>query len=289
MEIPSVREAIDLHVHSAPCLFPRIGDDFEIAVKAREAGMQAIVLKSNFESTVGRAYHTMKRVEGIRVFGGLVLNHAAGGINPYAVQMTLRLGGRLIWMPTLDAEFHAKVYGGTGKFFQKTMAVETGAQGINALKDGKLIPEAIEVLEFVKQYDAILATGHLSKEEIRALVEYARVKIGGVKIVITHPEWPAPNLDVQFLEEMTKLGAFVEYVASSIGALNYYAPPEKTKDAIYRLGPESVILSSDCGVIFYPFPSEFLRVFAACLHEVGVELDALRQMMVENPKKLLGL
>ena len=133
MEWPSVRDTVDLHIHSGPCLFPRIGDDYEIAMKAREAGMQAIALKSPFESTVGRAYHTMKRVGGIKIFGGLVLNHWAGGINPYAVETTLRLGGRLIWMPTFDAEYHAKVFGGTGKYYQKTMAIESRSKGINIL------------------------------------------------------------------------------------------------------------------------------------------------------------
>jgi hypothetical protein len=283
-----VKDAFDLHVHSAPCLFPRIADDIEMATEAKRLGMSAIALKSPFESSVGRAYHTSKQV-GFPVYGGLILNQWTGGINPSAVFKTLKLGGRLIWMPTFDAAYHAKVYGGTGKYQQRSMRVDSLAKlGISITKDGELIEEAKMVVELVKEHDAILGTGHVSGEEIRALVEYG-VKIGGAKIVITHPEWPAPGVDIGFLQEMVKMGAMAELCASSIGPLTYFLPPTKAKEWIEALGPEHIILSSDCGVAFYPMPMEYLRVFAACLFESGVSEGDLRRMMVENQKKLLGI
>lgn len=288
-DIVNLKGAVDLHIHSAPCLFPRIADDIEMALEAERQGMRAIALKSPFESTVGRAYHTSKQVPGIHVFGGLVLNNWTGGINPSAVSKTLKMGGKLVWMPTFDAEFHAKIFGGTGKYKEKSMRVDSLAgKGISIIRDGELINEARDVVELIKEYDAILGTGHISDVEIRALVEYG-ASVEGVKIVITHPNWPAPGVGIDFLQEMAKLGAVAEFCASAIGPLTYYLPPTKAKEYIDILGAENIILSSDCGVAFYPMPMEFLRVFASCLYESGTSVEDLHIMMRENPIRLLGI
>jgi len=288
-EIVNLKGTIDLHIHSAPCLFPRIADDVEMALEAKRLGMLAIALKSPFESTVGRAYHTKKQVPGIDVYGGLVLNNWTGGINPSAVFKTLKMGGKLIWLPTFDAEYHAKVYGGTGKYREKSMRVESLAgKGITIIRDGELTKEAKDVVELVKEFNAILGTGHVSGDEIRELVKYG-ASVGGVKMVITHPEWPAPGVSIDFLKEMIKYGVVAEFCASSIGPLTYFLPPTKAEEYIHILGVENIILSSDCGVAFYPMPMEFLRVFASCLYESGVSVEELNRMMIHNPKKLLSI
>ncbi|HZT18671.1 MAG TPA: DUF6282 family protein, partial [Dongiaceae bacterium] len=89
-----VAGAIDMHCHPFPDLFPRLADDIDIAVAARDAGMKALMLKCHHESTVSRAYLVQRMVPGIRVFGGVVLNSYVGGINPAAVEAALRLGGK---------------------------------------------------------------------------------------------------------------------------------------------------------------------------------------------------
>ena len=288
-DVVTLKGAIDLHIHSAPCVFPRVADDIGMALEAKRLEMRAIALKGSFESTVGRAYHVRKQVPGIDVYGGLVLNSWTGGINPSAVSTTLRMGGRLIWMPTFDAEYHAKVYGGTGKFKEKSMKVETLAgKGISIIREGELTKEAKDVVNLVKEHHAILGTGHVSGEEIRELVQYGS-SIGGVKIVITHPDWPAPGVSIDFLKEIVKLGAVVEFCAVSMGPLSYYLPPAKAKEYIDTLGAGNIILSSDCGVAFYPMPMDFLRMFASCLYESGVSPEELNEMMIQNPKKLLDI
>ena len=47
--------AIDMHFHPAPCLFPRLATDREIAVAADAVGMGGLLLKCHHESTVSRA------------------------------------------------------------------------------------------------------------------------------------------------------------------------------------------------------------------------------------------
>src|SRR6266540_2721738 len=177
--------AIDLHCHPYPDLFPRVADDIEIVIAARDAGMQAIVMKCHHESTVSRAYLVGRMVPGIRVFGGIVLNSYVGYINPAAVEAALRLGGREVWMPTIDAGYHGQVHGGVGGYDAQKGG--RGGEGVWVTdNEGKLKPEVCEVLELVAQHNAILGTCHLSPKEIVALVSEAG-KLGVEKVVVTHP------------------------------------------------------------------------------------------------------
>jgi len=89
MALADISGAFDLHIHSAPCLFPRIGDDLDLARHAAEANLSGILLKSHFESTVGRAALVRKVMPAVGVFGGLVLNGFTGGLNPLAVENAL--------------------------------------------------------------------------------------------------------------------------------------------------------------------------------------------------------
>ena len=56
-----------------------------------------------------------------------------------------------------------------------------------------------------------------------------------------------------------------------------------------EVGPQHVILSSDSGQAFNPEPPETLRTYVQCLHEKGVDEDAIRQMCIANPERFLGI
>ena len=111
-----VTGAVDLHCHPAPDLFPRLADDIEVAEHARGMGLRAVMIKCHYEPSPSRAAHAERIVPGIRVFGGIVLNHAVGGVNPAAAEAALQMGAREVWMPTVDARFHAEMHGGTGSY-----------------------------------------------------------------------------------------------------------------------------------------------------------------------------
>src|SRR5256886_11827872 len=98
---------IDIHVHSDPDSVPRSIDAIDLARLAKSRGMRGLVLKNHYESTASLAYIVRKEVPGIEVFGGIDLNRAVGGLNTAAIErMVLITGGwgRVIWMPTFDAE-----------------------------------------------------------------------------------------------------------------------------------------------------------------------------------------
>lgn len=291
MEIIDLREVFDLHLHSSPSLFQRIGDDVEMARRGREAGMSGIMLKSHWESTIGRAYHTMKQVPGIYVFGGITLNHHVGGINPSTVDAAVRSGAKEIWMPTYHSIAHADLYG-FGKYAHmdsKTYS-DSELKPITILNDKEQVNEnTLKVLEIVKKADIILATSHLSAKEALKLIERAR-DINLKKVVVTHAFFNPPGMDINDVKKAVELGGFIEFCAGAVTSpIPDYGHLEDFVEAIQTIGPEHVIISSDAGQARKPWFTECIRVFAQSLYQKGISLKSLRLMMIENQRYLLNL
>ena len=193
------------------------------------------MLKCHHESTVSRAYLVQRMVPGIRVFGGVVLNSYVGGINPAAVEAALRLGGKEVWMPTVDAGYHAQVHGGTGGY-----DAQQGGRWRRQRASGLPTPTVGSSpgqgrARLVAEHQAILGTCHLSPAEIVALVREAR-DVGVEKIVVTHPFFRVPNLDLDTVEEVARLGAMPEFGYCTISPAWQYAAPEKIVAAVRRVG-----------------------------------------------------
>ena len=282
-----VEGAVDLHCHPFPDLFPRLADDLDIAIAARDAGMKALMLKCHHESTVSRAYLIQRVVPGIHVFGGVVLNSYVGGINPAAVEAALRLGGKEVWMPTIDAGYHAEKHGGTGGYDAQQGG--RGGEGIWVLdREDKLKPEVVEVLELVAQHDAILGTCHLSPREIVALVRAAQ-DLGIQKVVVTHPFFKVPSLDLSTLEEIVRLGGMPEFGYCTISPAWQRASADKVVQAIKLVGASRCMLVSDTGQRHNPLPSEALRIFAQTLFERGIAEEDIHTMIRHNPNDLLDV
>ncbi len=101
LDLDLLRGGIDIHVHQAPSLFHR-HYFVDVVRDAQEKGLRAVVLKSHHMMTTDRASWAMEKVEGIDVFGSIVLNLVHGGLNPFAVDHALRMGAKVVWMPTID-------------------------------------------------------------------------------------------------------------------------------------------------------------------------------------------
>jgi len=267
---------IDLHIHSAPDVVPRFADDVETARAAAAAGLRAIMIKSHVTLTADRASLAEKAVPGIRVLGGLALNEAVGGINPRAVEVALRMGAKQIWLPTFDAANHRRHHGEPGG-----LSVWT--------EDGRIRPALCEILDLVREGDAILGTGHLSAEETLAVVALARER-GVRKILVTHPEAPFIRLSPEAQEALRREGVFFErcFVFSTMAT---GAPVSVAEIAaqIRRVGIESTVLSTDLGQAGNPSPPAGLRSYLADLLGEGFTWGDLRIMAGENPSGLLGL
>jgi hypothetical protein len=285
-----MRGAVDVHVHSEPDLFPRIADDAGVARHARAMGLRAISLKCHSERTTSRAYLTSQLVPGIQIVGGIVLNRAVGGINPAAVESALRFGARHVWMPTVDAANHARTFGSTGAYDKQSSTVaksdDTGIEVFDA--DRKPIDGLHDVLDLIVEHRAILSTCHLSIREIELLVALARQR-GVEKIMITHPFFKVPSLDLDTLKRLVDQGAYAEFGYCTVSAMWGHAPLTKVVEAIRAVGPERSILMSDAGQRHNPMPAEALRVFAQSVHESGISESDVGRMIRDNPLDLLEL
>jgi len=280
--------AVDVHVHSHPSLFPRIADDRDIVRAAAQAGFGGMMIKEHHESTASRAYFLGREFPGFRVFGGVTLNRHVGGINPAAVEAALRLGAKQVWMPSYMSRYHIQVHGMAGYDVQETGGrAEAKEKGISPVDENDLLTDAAaEVLALIAEHDAILGTSHCSPAEIRVLVHAAR-DLGVNKILITHPFFKVPNLDLAALEELTGLGAVAEFAYSTVSPMWGYAGMEQVAHAVRTLGAAHCVIMSDAGQRHNPLPHESLRVFAQGLYEKGVPAADLRVMTVDNPRRLL--
>ena len=293
MAIISVQGFYDLHIHSAPAPFRRIGDSVDLAQSCAAGGLAGIVIKSHFESTVSKAYHARREVPNIQVFSGIALNRGVGGINPGAVELALHQGAKIVWLPTFDAENHARIFGGTGTYGFHSMSLSfKGASRprgrFTVLQDGRLTDDAKEVIDLVRDYDVILATGHISREEILAVVDYALSRKLR-KLLITHPEFTVPNLDLKTMVELAQQGVFMEFCGIDCFPIPQTVSTDRLKEMIEAVTPARAVLSSDSGQPFSPKPPETLRVFAQCLHEKGITEEDIKQMAIKNPELLLGV
>jgi hypothetical protein len=284
---------VDLHVHTAPCIFPRLGDDIQVATGMRDAGVRAFAMKSHHESTVGRAYLTRHAVSGIDVIGGVTLNWPVGGMNPAAVEVALMTGGRMVWGPSGHSQYHGHITGEIGKWGVPGMELPTrGNEGVTALDEqGRLTEDAQAILDLVTERDALFATSHLGPDEIRAVLQYARTR--GTRVLVNHVIY-MPRCDEDFIQEIVSLGGYIEFISALILPTGSHFDLDYTfarLAAIMRkVGFDNCVISSDAGGVFMGlWPHEQLRMFGQGLIGAGISEDDVRKMMSTNPASLVRL
>lgn len=288
-DIQLLKGAIDIHTHTSPDLFDRIMDHVESAKAAKEAGMRAVVMKAHYGFTPDRIHFVKQLVDGIEIYGGVTLNNAVGGINPYAVEAAIRYGAKIIWMPTLSSQNHIDLFGEPSfPSLKQAKGVRLKEKGIRILNEkDKLIPEITEVLKLISDADIALATGHLTPYEIFALVKKAKQE-GIKKIVINHPEYIV-NMPVEQQVELAKMGAFIEHLVIFMMPAWYKVSPKEMAAMIRKVGAERTILATDLGQIHNPPPVEGMRIFVRLMLEQGIPAKSIEQMIKTNPATLLGL
>jgi hypothetical protein len=277
--------AIDLHVHSAPDVYPRLLDDLEVVQAAEEAGMRAILLKSHHTLTADRAQMVNRHV-GIEVRGGLALNLTVGGINPVAVETALAFGARQIWMPTIHARHCLRT--APGEMFEAE--ARKGYAGLTPFDDeGRPVAGLREILEMIRDADAVLGTGHLAPQEGLSLLQLAR-DMNLSRLLVTHPLMSFTLYSTDQMKQASELGAYLELDALTCRPTwPYFMPASSTAQAVVEVGAQRCVLASDGGQVFNPSAPQMLLSFAEELATHGVEEDALRRMMQDNPAYLLGV
>jgi len=269
---------IDIHVHSDPDDRPRSIDAIDVAKLAKARGMRAIVLKNHYDPTSGLAYVVRKEVPGIEVFGGIDLNLTVGGMNPAAVEHMARMNGgwgRFVWMSTFDAENQVK-YSKENRPF------------VRVSSKGELLAEVKEVIGVIAKHNLVLATGHVSAEEGLMLLREGR-RQNAQHMVVTHAMNDPILMEIPQMQEAAGLGAFIEFCGGSVTGPDAAARLDRYADAIRKVGPGSVVLSSDLGQKGNALPPDGFAAFLLALRSRGFTETELSRMSKENPAKLLGL
>jgi hypothetical protein len=281
-----LRGAIDLHVHAGPSLFPRSGDAVELASAAAGAGMRALLLKAHEGSTVEAAAVADRLTPRLSVYGGTVLNRGVGGLNPAAVEIAFRLGGRCVWFPTVDSADHARAYGATGGYDAQCGGLSGTAPVEVVSKSGRLLPGASEVLALARDHGALIATGHLAWREIRPLLDGAR-DLGYSRVLVQHPLFRTPELTEGQIEAALAAGAVLEITALS--ALPAWGKvPAELAASILRRAPGRVVITSDGGQRDNPPPPQMLERYLETLRASGAPECELARATHETPAALLA-
>ena len=288
-----VKGGYDLHVHSGPDVMKRKASDLEIAAAFADHGLAGYVIKHHYTSTGGRAALTREAVPGVKTMGSITLNAAVGGMNALAVEMAARDGISYVWFPTVDAvneanEIHEYAPGVPMPLWvrlQKELDEEGVLKGPVAVVDenGNLLQETVDVIKMIAKNDLILATGHLGRDEIFAVVDEA-VAQGVKRIVVTHPDHTTQNISLEDQQRLAKRGAMLErcFVTYHSGKYDWM----QMFETVRKIGIEHSFFSSDLGQPRNPPVEDGLALMADKAFEAGFSDDEVHQLTVVNPECL---
>ncbi len=263
--------SFDLHVHAGPDTRERRLDALQTARHAYEAEMAGFVLKSHEYPTAPLAGALRQMYPGLDVAGAIALNRSVGGVNPDAVEVSARLGAKVVWMPTFDADAWRR---GQGRGPGLRIADDSGA----------LTPATRAVLEIVRARDMVLASGHLSPRETLELFRAAR-EAGITRMIATHP---AATASIEQQREMADLGAYVEYTFLSCMPSRAQMTVEELAVALRRIGTDRCILTTDFGQWMNPPAPEGMRMAIAALLGADMTADEVSALVKHNPLRLMN-
>jgi hypothetical protein len=288
-----VRGAYDLHVHTGPDLLPRSASDLELASRCQRVGLAGFVIKSHYVPTSARAALVCKLVPDIHAIGSVTLNTAIGGMNAVAIEIAAREGARIVWMPTVDTvdeiAGHVNLPHGSKRPQWARLQQELREQGIESEpvhvldEEQRVLPVTRRVLRSIATHHLVLATGHLNRNEIFAVVD-AALEEGVRSIIVTHPEYPAQNLSVEDQLALAQRGVFLErcFTTPHTGKISW----EQMCSNIRVTGPEHSFLSTDLGQPDNPPIEDGLALMADHLLGAGFSEAEVRLMAVTNTIQL---
>lgn len=290
----------DLHLHAGPEVIPRKYDAIAAGEALRQEQMAGAVLKSHYFSTV--PFVQMARDRGFEnVWGSVTLNHYVGGLNPFALRGSLgmRHNGhsllKLVWMPTVHAAAHLRVRQADGERYdvppEWTGGLITGTPVEQVppitVTDPAAQENLKEILRIIADNDLILATGHISKEEVFHLVPLAR-SMGVEKIILTHPAYETTELSVEDILQLTPLGGVYAEQSYALMPIDNMTPAEVAA-YIRGVGAAHTVMTTDLGQRSRMSSGEGMELFLSLMAAEGISKADLRTMAIDNPRKLLGL
>jgi hypothetical protein len=286
-----VRGGYDTHIHIAPDVVKRRVTDVALAHRFAEHGLAGFGLKSHYTSTAERARVVSEAVPAVDTIGAITLNRAVGGMNAVAVEIAAREGARIVWFPTVSSENeqHEVLAADPDGKVPVWVRFELELRESGVVPEpvpvvdggGAVLPETEAVLEVIARHDLVLATGHLARDEIFAVVD-AAVAAGVGRIVVTHPEFPSQRLAIEDQCALAERGAVMEraFTTPYTGKCSW----DQIFAASRAVGAERTVWSTDLGQVFNPPVEDGLAIMADKFLEAGFDDEEVRTMAVTNTR-----
>ncbi|WP_054303335.1 DUF6282 family protein [Gemmobacter sp. LW-1] len=284
--------AVDPHVHSGPSIAPRAVDHLDLARELSGAGFSAVVTKDHDYSGVMcaaliKAHHPELSTQ---VFSGIVLNNVVGGLNPYAVEHTAAMGGKVVWLPTLAAENHLTWEASSDWSHPASTQKIRPARAVPLFDaDGAMLPELLDILDVCAATGLALASGHIHVSETKRVFAEAK-KRGVERLIFTHPE-DIVGASMEDTLEIANMGAQVEHSLAFFveGSKFRNRSNEELKAYIDLVGPERTILCSDLGQVGTISPLQGFRTAVRTCLELGYTDAQIKPMVSTNAAQVIGL
>ena len=288
MDMSFVDGAVDLYVHGSPDLVPRAMDDIALARQIQAARYSAALHRHQFMPTADRA-RIVADLTGFQLFGAIVLNDTAGGLNLRAVEYALRMGAVWVGLPTVDAR-HAR--GLLPAAIPGILSAVTFGRVIDVVDEsGGVLPVLRELLDLVRDYDSVLSLGYLSTPETLAVARAAceqRVR----SIVLSNPVMRSQEMALEDVETVMGLDHRIWLEVSAFQFHRDSNPRVSSADIarlVRAIGPSRTVLSSDGGIAGTLNPPQLLAWGCAQLLSEGLHEREIDLMVRKNPRKLIAV
>ena len=287
--------AIDLHCHSGPSVMPRYFDHYEAMQEASSVGMRALLIKDHYYSATPTTELLNKQFSRLNVtlLSGVPLNNTTGGLNLFAVEHGIKLGAKVVWMPTFSSKNHLDHHKQDEKFkdkFPQTKKAMLDPIPLSVLdSNGQLLPEVLTILDMIAEGDVVLSSGHLHISEIWPLFEEAK-KRGVKRMLCNHPTYVV-DATLEDMKKLVSMGVYVEHSMCMFvpGSKFKFYDPKDLNDMIIAGTVDHTILGSDLGQLGNPkLIDGFKNVIETCL-DLGYSAGDVKKMTSTNAANLIGL
>lgn len=287
--------AIDLHCHSGPSVMPRYFDHYEAMQEAASVGIRALLVKDHYYSATPVTNILNKHFKSLKVtmLSGVPLNNTTGGLNIHAVEHGIRLGARLVWMPTFSSKNHLDHHKKDEHFkdkFPQTKRKMLEPTPLTVVDEkGRLLPEVGPILDMIADNDIVLSSGHLHISEIWPLFEEAKRR-GVKRLLCNHPTYVV-DATLEDIRALARMGVYCEHSVCMFieGSKFKFYEPQELNELIVGATVGKTILGSDLGQQGNPRMVEgFRSVIATCL-DLGYTEAQVRQLISTNAAELMGI
>lgn len=278
-------EFLDVHYHIDV-------DQFKRRYNVIQAGEMyqklkgGVVLKNHLGSSASLA--SLAQSFDLPVFGSTVLNDISGGLSVQPIKNALcqyefKLKGRmLVHLPTIVPNKHKSKL---TRSYTNEQVVEFATRPIKITDDdGNLLDSVKDIIEFAENQSIVISTGHATKHEIFALVEYIYGHGKKIKLMLNQPANPITCLSAKELRQFEEF----DWLYTEQTALTFllgYQSAEDFSDVVTN--QKNVVYSSDLGQISQIDIPKWRTQSATWFKNIGLTESRVREISLETPLKML--